>query len=55
MVIWLFIGIDEFRNIKNASLLYGVVKNLYKIDEEDVREVGKTETYLNVVLMGHCE
>ena len=30
-------------------------KNLYKFDEEDVREVGETETYVDVVLMGHCE
>ena len=50
-----FVGIDEYQNIKNPPLLCGVVKNLYTLDEEDMREIGETVSFVNVVLMEHCE
>ena len=41
-----FTGMAEFDDIKNPSILYGVVENLLRCDEEEVREVKESQSYV---------
>ena len=50
-----FTGMAEFDDIKNPPILYGVVENLLRCDEEEVRKIKESQSYVTLVLSGHCE